>query len=120
MNRPHVPRSAHEQVLDVRRRHDLKAVETRHKYEAAIVVKDPIAMKYHRMRPDEYFVLEQLDGNTSLEQIRQRYEQRFAPQRVTPTELNQLLFRFHQSGLTISDAALQGERLTDRRRKERR
>ncbi|NND99490.1 MAG: HlyD family efflux transporter periplasmic adaptor subunit, partial [Pirellulaceae bacterium] len=70
-------------------------------------------------RPDEFFVLGQLDGRQSLEQIRLAYESRFAPMRVTQAQLNQLLFRFHQSGLTLSDASLQGDRLSERRRKER-
>ncbi len=104
----------------MRCRADLIAVETIHKNESAIVVKDPVAMKYHRMRPDEYFVLQRLDGTRSLEQICDEYEERFAPQRVSAAELNRLLFRFHQSGLTISDVAMQGDRLADRRRKDRR
>jgi putative peptide zinc metalloprotease protein len=101
-------------------RADLSFVETHHTHESAVVVKDPIAMKYHRLRPDEFFVLQQLDGKVSLEEIRSRYEQRFAPLRVTPAQLNQLLFRFHKSGLTISDALLQGDQLVVRRSEERR
>ena len=72
------------------------------------------------MRPDEYFVLELLDGTLSLEEVRDRYQTEFAPQRVTTADVNRLLFRFHQSGLTVSDAALQGDRLGDRRRRDRR
>jgi putative peptide zinc metalloprotease protein len=105
--------------LGLRCRADLVAVETQHKYESAVVVKDPVAMKYHRMRPDEFFVLMKLDGEASLEQIREEYERVFAPTRVTAADLNRLLFRFHQSGLTISDTPMQGDRLTDRRRKDR-
>lgn len=104
----------------VRRRNDLRAVETRHQNESAIVVKDPIALQYHRLRPDEYFVLQCLDGTNSLEQIRDAYESEYAPQKVTPAALNQLILRFHQSGLTLSDSPLQGDRLADRRRDERR
>ena len=63
-------------------------------------------MKYHRMRDDEYFVLQRLDGTRTLQQICDEYGSQFAPTRVNPIELNQLLFRFHQSGLTISDACL--------------
>ena len=109
-----------QKAVAVRRRADLKAVETRHKHESAVVVKDPIAMKYHRMRPDEFFVLEKLDGHHSLEQIKSEYERVFAPAKVTTADLNQLLFRFHQLGLTLSDAAMQGDRLSDRRRQDRR
>ena len=76
-------------------------------------------MKYHRMRPDEFFVLSKLDGRHSLDEIKEAYEKEYVPQRVSVVELNQLLFRFHQNGLTVSDTIDQGIRLDDRRRKER-
>jgi putative peptide zinc metalloprotease protein len=107
------------QPLAVRRRSDLVIVQTKHKHESAIVVKDPIAMKYHRLRPDEYFVLCQLDGISSLDSIRESYEQIYAPTKVSAADINQLLFRFHQFGLTLSDTTLQGERLCAVRDKER-
>ncbi len=107
-------------ALGVRCRPDLVAVETKHKRESAVVVKDPVALKYHRMRPDEFHVLKLLDGHCTLEELRLAYEAKYAPMRVTQAQLNQLLFRFHQSGLTISDAVLQGDRLKERRQKERR
>ena len=75
-------------------------------------------MKYHQMRPDEYFVLQHLDGHHSLQDIKEAYESQYAPQKVSVVELNQLLFRFHQSGLTVSDASAQGDRLNERREKE--
>ena len=116
---PPPPRSQSHPSLNVRRRPDLVGVETQHKNDSAIVIKDPIALKYHRMRPDEFFVLQMLDGQNSLEDIRVAYEARFPPMRVTKAQLNQLLFRFHQSGLTLSGAALQGDRLNEKRRKDR-
>ncbi|MFK8114762.1 MAG: peptidase M50 [Rubripirellula sp.] len=121
MSQPRTPSisSLTRNPLAVRCRPDLKAVQTKHKHESAVVVKDPIAMKYHRMRPDEYFVLQSLNGELSLEQICDEYQRTFPPQKVTAAELNQLLFRFHESGLTISDSSMQGDRLTDRRRKDR-
>lgn len=107
--------SANVNALRLRRRYDLAVVSTRHKNESAVVIKDPIALKYHRLRPDEYFVLELLDGTRTLSQIRDAYQKRWAPQKVKLTEINQLLFRFHQNGLTQSDAAGQGDRLSERR-----
>ncbi len=85
MSRPNPPSnpSLTRNALRVRARADLKAVETRHKHESAVVVKDPIAMKYYRLRPDEYFVLRSLDGQASLEQIQKEYQRRFAPHKVT-------------------------------------
>ncbi len=113
-------RSSTNSAVCARVRADLLFVETHHQHESAVVVKDPISMKYHRLRPDEFFVLQMLDGEVSLEEIRTRYEQQFAPLRVTPAQLNQLLFRFHKSGLTVSDALLQGDQLVARRGEERR
>lgn len=107
-------------VVLARRRLDLVVTRTRHKHDDAYVVKDPIAMKYHRMRPDEYFVFELLDGTRTLEELRDAYQDRFQPQKVTPAELNQLIFRFHQSGLTVSDAPLQGDRLREKKAKQQR
>ena len=86
MNLPTIPPPSQSQTfppLKVRQRPDLVAVETRHKNDSAMVVKDPIALKYHRLRPDEYFVLQMLNGQNSLEDIRIAYEARFRPTRVT-------------------------------------
>ena len=102
------------------RRADLDTVETLHKHDSAIVVKDPISLKYHRLRPDEYFVLQLLDGKRSLADIREAYEHEFPPTRVTEAQLNQLLFRFHQNGLTLSNRSMQGDRLHERGRREKR
>ena len=108
------------QVVTVRRRDDLESVETLHRNESAVVIKDPIAMKYHRLRPDEFFVLQRLDGRVSLQQLRDEYQQEFAPKKVSNSDLNRLLFRLHKCGLTISDAAMQGDRLQERSREDRR
>ncbi len=112
------PSTSSKPVIAVRVRADLVAIETRHKHESAVVVKDPVAMKYHRLRPDEYFILERLDGTRSLEQLAREYEVAYLPQKVSQSEINQLLFRFHQAGLTLSDATSQGDRLGERRAKE--
>lgn len=113
------PRSIPRQPLLVRRRMDLHAVKTRHKTDVAIVVKDPVAMKYHRLREDEYFVLQQLDGRVSLEELCSRYEKAFPPNQVSHSMMNRLLLLFHRSGLTIADSASQGDRLHERMQKER-
>ena len=69
-------RSLTQSPVAVRGRLDLRAVETRHKHQSAVVVKDPVAMKYHRLRNDEYFVLEQLDGTVSLDELTEREPER--------------------------------------------
>ncbi|TWU34959.1 HlyD family efflux transporter periplasmic adaptor subunit [Novipirellula artificiosorum] len=113
------PSNRSEDRVKVRVRADLVFVKTIHRNEATFVVKDPLAMKYHRVRPDEYFVLQRLDGTRSLETLCGEYEAAFLPQQVSKVEMNQLLFRFHQNGLTVSDSIGQGDQLDLRRAKER-
>jgi len=78
------------------------------------VVKDPVALKYYRFEEEEYFLLRNLDGRTGLEEIRDAFEDRFAPQKITLPELRRFLSRLHQSALVLSLAPGQGNRLADR------
>lgn len=102
-----------------RKRPDLVATCTRHQHESAIVVKDPVALAYHRMRPDEYFVLEHLNGKRTLEELCDLYEAEHPGERVKAHEMNELLFRLHRLGLTVSDREEQGDRLIEKSRRER-
>ncbi len=104
--------------LSVSRRRDLRVVKTRHRHSSAIVIKDPIAMRFHRLRPEEYFVLERLSTNETLQSLCDAFDRQFAPQRVTPAEMNSLVLRLHQCALTVSDSAGQGDSLSARRRRE--
>ena len=101
-------------------RGDLIAVNTHHRNESAVVVKDPVALKYYRLRLDEFFVLQSLDGSRSLDELCQSYETEYSPVRVTHSQMNDLLFRFHQSGLTTSRTLGQGEQLEVKRARESR
>ena len=80
------------------------------------VVKDPLAQKYYRFEEEEFALLEMLDGQSSLEGIRERFEQRFAPQKIALQELHQLIAMLHRSSLAISDAVGQGYELLKRGR----
>ncbi|MEM0926751.1 MAG: biotin/lipoyl-binding protein, partial [Planctomycetota bacterium] len=106
----------------LRRRPELIATWTYHRTESAVVVKDPVALTYHRMRPDEYFVLQCLDRCDSLEELCAAYEERFPETRVKTTEINDLVLHFHRLGLTISALPEQGSRLHEKwlREKNRR
>jgi putative peptide zinc metalloprotease protein len=87
------------------------------------VIKDPMTLKYYRFEEEEFSILEMLDGNTSLNQLKRRFEKRFAPQRIARQELHRLIGMLYQSSLVVSTAPGQGEELLKRRyektRKER-
>ncbi|PAY18514.1 hypothetical protein CKO51_16035 [Rhodopirellula sp. SM50] len=118
--RHHRSQSSAKSPIGLRKRPDLVFVKTEHKHDSAVVVKDPIAMKYHRLRDDEWFVLERLRPGVSLESLRDQYQARFRPAKVTLSQLNDLLFRLHRLGLTVSDRAGQGDRLLEKRHSDRR
>jgi putative peptide zinc metalloprotease protein len=86
-------------------------------------IKDPLTLRYYRFEDEEFAILEMLDGQTSVDEIRDRFEARFAPQRLSAGQLQHLLALLHRSNLLISNAAGQGEQLHaragERRWKER-
>ena len=81
-------------------------------------VKDPISQRFFHLRDEEYAILQTLDGHTSLEQIRQQFEQRFAPRRLTNDRLQTFLADMHRSGLLISANSGQGTQLLERHKRK--
>jgi len=100
--------------LAVKRRPDL-AVE-RHRYQGQPywIVKDPLALAYFRFQEEEYFLLSLLDGKISLDEIKRRFEDEFAPQKITHEELGRLVGMLHRSHLVIADLPGQGTQLRKR------
>lgn len=103
--------------IKLRMRGDL--VCTRQSYQGVEywVVKEPLAQKFYQFPPHVYFLLTQLDGRKSAEEILDDYHRRFAPKRIKPEELQQLLQRFHRDSLVVADASHQGFELLKRGRK---
>ena len=56
-----------------------------------------------------------LDGQTSLDEIKDRFEEEFPPQKITLEELQQFLGMLHRSGLVVADVPGQGRQLHKRR-----
>ncbi len=106
--------------LGVRHQVGLKAVRVSHRHAGWVNVHDPVASKFHRLREDEYFLLCQLDGQCSLNDLQEQYQSQYPNRRVTPVQINALLFRFHESGLTLSHSPGQGTPLLLKADKERR
>ena len=84
------------------------------------LVKDPLSLKYFRFEAEEFALLEMLDGRASSDQIRERFAERFAPQRISAAEFAQLVANLHRSHLVIANAAGQGGELLARDRQQRR
>jgi putative peptide zinc metalloprotease protein len=107
-------------ALRIRRRPDLHAVPQTLRGERYWVIKDPASLKYFQLNEEEYFLLEQLDGRVSLEQIRTRFESRFAPRRLNVMQLHSFVGSLHQEGLVIGDAPGQADVLLGRKHEQAR
>jgi putative peptide zinc metalloprotease protein len=81
-----------------------------------IVVKEPVGLKYFRFQEEEYAILAMLDGQTSLEDIKNEFEDRFAPEKISLQDLQNFIGMLHRSGLVISEAPGQGKQLINRRK----
>ncbi len=106
--------------LTLRKRPDLLA--RRHHYlgRSFWIVKDPVGLHYFRFQEEEYVLLNWLDGAISLDEIKDRFEEEFPPQKITLEELQQFLGMLHRSGLVIASVGGQGNQLLKRRRERQR
>jgi len=100
--------------LRLRRRPDLVTKKHRYHGRVYLVVKEPVGLNYFRFHEEEYAILNMLDGKNSLQQIKERFQSEFAPQRITLQDLQQFVGMLHRSGLVISDATGQGRQLRRR------
>lgn len=111
--------SSSSRALTVRKRPDLAASRQRYQGTGYWVVKEPVGLQYFRFHDEEYFILNMLDGHVSLQQIKDGFEQRFAPQKITFGDLQQFIGMLHRSGLVISNSPGQGKALRERGRKKK-
>jgi putative peptide zinc metalloprotease protein len=100
--------------LGLRMRPDLEVVQQSWQGRVCWVIKDPLALKYYRFEEEEFSLLSWLDGKTSLDELKSRFESEFAPQKLTLGPLQQLLTMLHRSNLVVSLAAGQGTELQQR------
>ncbi len=106
--------------LPVRVRPDLSARKHRYQGRSYWVVKDPVGLNYFRFQEEEFAILQMLDGETSLDDLKEQFEQEFPPQKITVEELGQFVGMLHRSGLVITDAPGQGKQLKKRRDERKR
>lgn len=106
--------------MPLRKRPDLSARRQQYLGRSYWVVKEPVGLNYFRFQEEEFAILQMLDGKTSLDEIKERFEAEFPPQKITLEELQQFLGMLHRSGLIIADAGGQGHELRKRRDERRR
>jgi putative peptide zinc metalloprotease protein len=112
--------SSSSRPLRLRMRPDLTA--RKHRYHGRVfwVVKEPVGLNYFRFHEEEYSILQMLDGRASLDEIKEKFEDEFTPQKITFQDLLQFVGMLHRSGLVISEQAGQGRQLRKRGDQKRR
>ncbi|MCA9139387.1 MAG: PqqD family protein, partial [Planctomycetales bacterium] len=106
--------------MNLRSRFDLEVYPQVRRSQKVWVIKDPVSLRYFQFRDEEYSILTWLDGRSSLEEIKERFERRFAPRRIPASRLHTFIANLHRNGLVISDALGQGDRLLARHHQQRR
>jgi putative peptide zinc metalloprotease protein len=112
--------SSSSRKLPIRKRPDLEARRQRYQGQVYWVVKDPVGLQYYRFEEEEYAILQMLDGQSSLDEIGDRFEREFPPQTIRTEELQQFIGMLHRSGLVVTDAPGQGQQLVKRRGERKR
>lgn len=106
--------SSSSRAVQLRMRLDLQVTRQSYQGREYWVIKDPLSLKYFRFEDEEYALLALLDGKSSLDTIRERFETQFAPQKISAAELHQLIGLLYRNGLLLSDLPGQGEQLAQR------
>lgn len=112
--------ASNERPIPLKKRADLQVARIDYLGVGYQVIKDPIALKYHRLQVEQYRILELLDGQRSLEKVRDDLKLEFPTLQVTLSDIQQLITDLHRKGLVISNRAGQGAAVTRERQKSRR
>lgn len=101
-------------------RPDLQVYEQKYEGKGFHVVKDPVCLRYYRFNKQEYFVFSLFDGQHTMEQVRDRFEEEFTPQRLEQQDLEGFARQLVTAGLVQHEQAGAGKHLFQRRAKQRR
>ncbi|MFN8709239.1 MAG: HlyD family efflux transporter periplasmic adaptor subunit [Planctomyces sp.] len=112
--------ASNERPIPLRKRADLHVAKIDYLGVGYQVIKDPVALKYHRLQMEQFRILELLDGQRSLERVRDDLKKEFPALQVTLSDIQQLITDLHKKGLVISDRPGQGASVGRERSKTRR
>jgi putative peptide zinc metalloprotease protein len=78
-------------------------------------VKDPLTLRHYHLADNEYFILRGLDGQTTLAELRERFERENRPKTLSDGELFAFVRHLYRQGLITVDAPGQASLLLERR-----
>src|SRR5713101_5441773 len=106
--------------VKVRLRGDLVIAPQKYEGRTYYVVKDPVSLRYYRFKEHEHFVIQHLDGTTSLDEAQKEFEKRYRPERMKLEDLEAFAQQLINAGLAQNESPQAGKLLFDQRKKRRR
>ena len=103
--------------LKIRIRTDLGIEAQKYEGRTYYVVKDPVSMRYYRLKDHEYFLVRYMDGKSTLDDAQKAYEIRYRPDRLKLEELEGFAQQLLTAGLAHNESPKAGKQLFDRRKK---
>src|SRR5438874_2655861 len=104
----------------IRLRGDLNIEPQKYEGRTYFVVKDPVSLRYYRLKDNEHFLLQFMDGAQTLEDAQKAYEKQFRPDRLKLEDLEGFAQQLLTAGLAQNESPLAGQQLHDRRKKRKR
>ena len=106
--------------IKIRLRKDLSIESQLYEGRTFFVVKDPVSLRYYRLKEHEHFLLDFMDGKRTLQDAQKAYEDRFRPDRLRLEDLEAFAQQLLTAGLAQNEAPKSGKQLYDRHVKKRR
>lgn len=106
--------------VKIRLRGDLRIEPQKYEGKTFYVVKDPVSLRYYRLKDHEHYLLGFLDGRHTLDDAQKAYEKRYRPDRLKLEDLESFAQQLLTAGLAQNDSPRAGKQLFDRRKKRRR
>ena len=116
---PETPYGQAAEHLKVKLRPDLVVQPQFYEGMTHYVIKDPLALKYFRFKIEEYFLLQQFDGQKDLQEVKRAFERKYRPQTISIEDLVRFVAQLHEAGIVVIDSPEQATALIRRRRKNR-
>lgn len=105
-------------TLQLKIRADLQISNHVHDRRRYWVVGDPVSLKIFLFNDQEYSLMKWCDGESSLDDIKERFEREFARCQIQHKEIRSFLIDLHHKALLSSKSTEQGNGLYQRRKKK--
>jgi putative peptide zinc metalloprotease protein len=106
--------------VKIRLRTDLGIEPQKYEGRTYFVVKDPVSLRYYRLKEHEHFLIRYMDGKHTLDDAQKEYEKRYRPDRLKLEELEAFAQQLMTAGLAQNESPRAGQQLFDRRKKRKR